>query len=143
MGILNNLNPDLYKTTIKDPITGRYRQVIYSTLPDFAITAAANPVEGAIPIDSDKDLLIFAYALTIYGTISVPGGDIQIAARTLNTPAQAALDITPPPPIPPGQTDPVTLARPASGGFETNTEVGVTAPISSSAVVACGYGCSR
>lgn len=128
MGILNNLNPDLYKTTIKDPITGRYRQVMYSTLPDFAITAAANPVEGAIPIDSDKDLLIFAYALTIYGTISVPGGDIQIAARTVNVPAQAALDITPTPPIPPGQTDPVTLPRPASGGFETNRVSGVTAP---------------
>lgn len=129
VGILNNLNPDLYKTTIKDPITGRYRQVIYSTLPDFAITAAANPVKGAIPIDSDKDLLIFAYALTIYGTISVPGGDIQIAARTVKVPAQeAALDITPTPPIPPGQTDPVTLARPASGGFETNIAVVMTAP---------------
>lgn len=113
MSLLDNLNPDFYRTTTKDPVTGRYVQLIYSTLDDLAICAASDPVEGALPIAPDKDLVIFAWALTILGTVSVPGGDIHITARTLNAPDLARLDISIAPSL---AADDVTRPTPASGG---------------------------
>lgn len=120
--VLDNLNPDFYKTTVKDPVTGRYVQLIYSTLDNLAICAADDPVEGALPIAPDKDLVIYAWALTVHGTVAVPGGNIHITARTLNAPDLAKLDISIPPPV---AADDVTRPTPASGGT-----VAVAGPVS-------------
>ncbi len=67
-------------------IAGRRCHLIISNLDELVIAAAgtAGQPQGAKIVPTDKDLLVFANRLTVYGKIHVPGGRIELYAKGLS-----------------------------------------------------------
>lgn len=97
MNLLNNPNPDYYEF-IRNNGT-RKERVIYSTLENINVVDAKSTIANGVNVNSGQDLCIYADTLTIYGNISIPGGNLKIIARKLilGAGAKVRLDITPNP----------------------------------------------
>ena len=78
MSLLNYPNPDYYTYIRKNGM--RDECVIYSTLENLILAPTLSGDISAHIVDSGKDLCIYADTITIYGKISIPGGNIKIIA---------------------------------------------------------------
>jgi hypothetical protein len=83
---MSNTNPDFFRTLVSDNIGNAYkhRTIIISTLPELVIGQGDGGEELFHKVPLDTNLTIQALTVTLYGTISIPGGDVVIACKTLN-----------------------------------------------------------
>jgi hypothetical protein len=83
---MSNANPDFFRTLVADNVGNAYqhRTIIVSTLPELVIGQGdgGETIFHKVPLDTN--LTIQALTVTLYGTISIPQGDVLIACKTLH-----------------------------------------------------------
>ncbi|HEY5837513.1 MAG TPA: LamG-like jellyroll fold domain-containing protein [Pyrinomonadaceae bacterium] len=99
-------------------ISGRPCHLIISNLDELVIApvGATGQPPGTKTVPIDKDLLVFANRLTIYGKIHVPGGRIEIYTKRLAVVGGSQPELSTEP-----EPRPRTLPEVAGGGFLPGT----------------------
>jgi Concanavalin A-like lectin/glucanases superfamily len=89
----NNPTPGLFQTDIT--VDGRPAHVIVAKLDNLVIAgqASASAPAGTVVVPANRDLLVYATQVSIFGTIKLPGQRIEIVANRVDAIANSAAEL--------------------------------------------------